>query len=176
MMQINIAAAISIDGKLTRHDETSIYDWISKEDQVHFRQLISEHEVIVMGSGSYEAVKDRLNLESNRLRVVITSRPEEYKRYEIKNKLEFYQGTIKELAERLEEKGFKKVLVVGGPKMITEFLNAELIDNIYLTIEPRLFGQGKPLLESLPVDISVKLQEQRVLNSQGTLLLKYKVR
>jgi dihydrofolate reductase len=174
-MRIAVAAVTSVDGKLTRHDEDNIYSWVSAEDQAHLRSIIAQHEVIVMGSGTYEAVKSRLILEANRLRVVLTSRPEEFQSETVSGKLEFYSLYPQQLIVELESKGFESLLVMGGPQMMTDFLQTKLVDSLFLTLEPRLFGQGKPLLGSVPVDIELELKSSRRINSQGTLLLHYAI-
>ena len=38
------------------------------------------------------------------------------------------------------EKGFKHVLVEGGPHLLGSFLKEQLIDEIFLTIAPKIFG------------------------------------
>ncbi len=35
------------------------------------------------------------------------------------------------------------MLVVGGPHVATSFLKAQLIDELWLTIEPKIFGMGE---------------------------------
>ena len=78
--------------------------------------------------------------------------------------------------KRLKREGIKKVLIVGGPRIISELLKGKLIDFLYLTIEPRLFGQGVLLLDSFPTDIELNLVEHQQLNKKGTLLLKYRLK
>ena len=54
---------------------------------------------------------------------------------------------IKELADYLYKQGFKKVLVEGGPNLVGSFLKEGLMDEVYLTIAPKIFGNlpGKTL-------------------------------
>jgi len=94
----------------------------------------------------------------------------------IKDRLEFRNEKSTDLVKRLKREGIKKVLIVGGPRIISELLKGKLIDFLYLTIEPRLFGQGVLLLDSFPIDIELNLVEHKELNKKGTILLKYSLK
>jgi dihydrofolate reductase len=176
VVQVSVAAVMSVDGKLTRHDEANIYEWVSDEDQQNFRELIGEQDVIVMGRGSYEAVQQSLKLNPKRLRVVLTTHPEQFSERSINGQLEFYAQSPQQLVASLENRGYTNILVVGGSRMISEFLEAGLVNQLYVTIEPRLFGSGKPLTADKPIDIQLQLEKSQVLNDQGTVLQIYTVR
>ncbi len=173
-MHVAIAAAISVDGKLTRHDELNIQAWVSAEDQVHFRSLLAAHDAIIMGSGTYEAGKTKL--QPGKLRVVLTTRPKQYADQAVPDQLEFIDQSAPQITKSLQIRGYQNVLIIGGGQMITDFLAAGLVDRLYLTVEPRIFGTGKPLVASLPLDIQLHLEKYQQLNDQGTMLLTYQVR
>ena len=175
-MTVSVAVVMSVDGKLTRHDEADIHKWVSDEDQEFFRPLIASHEVIIMGRRTYEAVQPNLRLDQPTRRIVLTSRPQKFTNQVVKDKLEFRNEKSTDLVKRLKREGIKKVLIVGGPRIISELLKGKLIDFLYLTIEPRLFGQGVLLLDSFPTDIELNLVEHQQLNKKGTLLLKYRLK
>lgn len=63
--------------------------------------------------------------------------------------LPYLVGThdLKKLSGDLYKKGYKNVLVEGGPTLLGSFLKENLIDEIFLTIAPRIFGTepGKTL-------------------------------
>lgn len=44
------------------------------------------------------------------------------------------------LAKKLHKAGFRNVLVEGGPTLLGSFLKENLIDEIFLTIAPKIFG------------------------------------
>lgn len=50
---------------------------------------------------------------------------------------------LSELMSKLHKKGYKRVLVEGGPTLLTSFLKEDLIDEIFLTISPKIFGSEK---------------------------------
>jgi dihydrofolate reductase len=75
----------------------------------------------------------------------------------------------------LGKQGFKQALLVGGGKIANSFFLDNLINEVWLTIEPRIFGTGKVLAEGRRLDVPLKLISTKKLNTKGTLLLKYKV-
>lgn len=174
-MKIIMVMLMSVDGKITRGEDADIYKWTSKEDQKYFFSLIKKNALIVMGRKTYEASRERLRLEDNKLRVILTRYRERYRKYQVPEKLEFSSEPPAVLVARLKREGFKQILLVGGGEVNSSFLKDKLVDEIYLTIEPVLFGRGRPLIGEMPLDSRLTLMSTKKLNSKGTLLLKYKV-
>ncbi|MFH0853169.1 MAG: RibD family protein [bacterium] len=46
-----------------------------------------------------------------------------------------------QVSKYLFNQGYKSVLVEGGPQLLTSFVKAKLIDQLFLTIAPKLFGE-----------------------------------
>ncbi len=178
-MKIILINVSSLDGKLTKGHGNNIYEWSSDEDFAHFQKIKSENNLLVMGSATFDAVKDNetagLKPEEGRLRIILTSNPKKYKNYVVPGQLEFSNEAPVTLIKRLEEQGYKQLLLVSGGKVATSFFESQLIDEMYLTIEPKIFGSGEPLVQEKQFDISLKLLETQKLNPNGTLLLKYKI-
>lgn len=178
-MKIILIDVSSLDGKLTQGTDTNIYEWSSKEDFAHFQKVKSENNLLVMGSGTFDQVKEikdaGLKAEKERLRIVLTSKPEAYEQYKVDEQLEFSGESPRELIKRLEAKGYKQMLLVSGGKVATSFFAEQLIDELWLTLEPRIFGKGEPLVQEKDFDIHLQLLSTEKLNDQGTLLLKYRV-
>ncbi len=77
----------------------------------------------------------------------------------------------------LKQRGWSRVAVLGGTSIYDWFLKHRLIDELYLTVEPVVFGKGKLFAnENLKVSARFILLSVRKLNRQGTLLLHYKRR
>lgn len=174
-MKVILVVAMSLDGKITRGDENDISKWTSQEDKDFFYGMISKNNLIVMGSGTYEAVKKNLKLDGKKLRMVMTRHPEKYKNNFIKDQLEFSSDSPTQLIDSLAKRGFKQMLLLGGSKIYGLFLKEKLVNEIYLSIEPKIFGSGKMLADFNELNITLKLQSVKKLNEQGTLLLHYLV-
>lgn len=63
--------------------------------------------------------------------------------------LAYIVGThdLKKLSQDLNKKDYKNVLVEGGPTLLGSFLKENLIDQVFLTIAPKIYGTepGKTL-------------------------------
>ena len=172
-MKVVMVAVVSANGKLTRGNDPDIYKWTSKEDQNFFFSLISKSKLIVMGSGTYEAVRKQLKTQNKKLRIVLTSSPEKYKNEQIKGQLEFTSETPRQLYDRMID--HSKMLLVGGSKIYSSFMKEGLVDELYLTIEPVVFGNGKNLFSDESFETKLELVSSKKLNKKGTILLKYRV-
>jgi dihydrofolate reductase len=126
-----------------------------------------------MGSGTYDP--DPVVPVRKHHYIVMTRRPEKYKDKEIPGQLEFTKEDPKNLLTRLEKEGQEILLVVGGPHVATLFLKEELIDELWLTLEPKIFGIGGNFVIEEKFDISLVLINSEKVNDQGTLINKYKV-
>lgn len=178
-MKITAIAVTSLDGRFTKNSEKNIYHWSSPEDFAHFRSIVEKNNLLVMGSGTYEPVKNikksGLKPEKERLRVIMTKNPQKYKKFFIPDQMEFTDESPKHLVTRLEKRGYKKMLFVGGRKLFVTFLQTKLIDEMYITIEPQIFGNGDLIQTHKSLDIQLELLSVKKLNKTGTLLLKYKI-
>lgn len=174
-MKIIMVAVSSLNGKITKGEDPNIYSWTSKEDSEFFFSLIEKNNLIMMGSKTYEASRKIIKLQKNKLRIVLTRDPRKYLDQAKKGMLEFTNESPLELVRRLEDRGYKKMLVVGGGTINSLFLKSRLVNEIYLTLEPKLFGTGKSLIKEENLSILLKLISIKKLNKKGTLHLKYKV-
>src|SRR5258708_35931822 len=131
-MKIILIDVSSLDGKLTKWARDNIYEWSSPEDFAHFQKVKSQNNLLVMGSGTFDAVKDNetvgLKPEKERLRIIMTSKPKEYKKYVVPGQMEFSNETPEKLVTRLEKLGYHQMLLVSGGRVATSFFKENLID------------------------------------------------
>lgn len=163
----------TLDGKITRWGDPMIRSWSSKSDQAHFDAIWKDTHVIIMGSGTYDP--DPVKPVTKHLFVVFTRHPDRYNRHEVPGQLEFTNGSPFVLMERLKKANEEKVLIVGGGQIATLFLKAQLVDELWLTIEPKIFGTGASFVNNEKLDFELKLISCEKANEQGTLITKYKV-
>lgn len=175
-MKVILVAVSSINGKITKGSNPNIYSWTSKEDSKLFFSQIAKNNLIAMGSKTYKAARNVIKLKKNKLRIVLTKKPKKYLGETIKDVLEFTDESPLKLIKRLKNRGYKKMLLVGGGRINSLFLKAKLVDELYLTLEPKIFGRGQGLVGEENFDISLKLVSIKKLNKEGSLLLKYKVK
>ncbi len=174
-MFITLAMVISVDGKITEGENADVRKWTSQEDKEHFNGLIKNNNLIIMGRNTYIAAKPIIKLSPKKLRVVLTKHPKQYKKEAVPGQLEFTSDTPKKLVEKLKARGYKKALLAGGGHTNTAFLKENLVNKLLLTVEPKIFGSGKPLVTNELMHVHLQLKSGKKLNSKGTLLLTYDI-
>lgn len=157
--------AITLDGKIAK-DKNQLANWTSKEDKKLFMEVSKEHGVIIMGENTFKTFPKPL---PNRLNVVFSYNSGE----DIEDSLMWVNGDPKQVLIELEKKSYTKALLGGGASINSLFLKNQLINEIIITIEPKLFGQGISLF-SEDFDIDLELLDHKLLNP-NVLMLKYKV-
>lgn len=171
-MRVILLMVSSVDGKSTKNNK-SLKEWTSKEDQEYFLKTSRSNNLIVMGSKTYESSQSKIKPYPNRLKIVLTRNPKKYVKNFVPGQLEFINDSPLELVRKLEKKGYKQMLLIGGSTLNTEFMKSNLVTDLWLTIEPVIFGKGKSLVGEEDLDIKLNLKSLEKLNKQGTLLLKY---
>ncbi len=89
--------------------------------------------------------------------------------------LEFSDASPAEIVARLAAAGCERCALLGGGQVYGQFLAAGLVDEIILTVEPRLFGTGRPLTGEVPLDIRLRLTDCTPLADGGPVRLTYNV-
>jgi len=163
----------SLDGKITRWGEPNVRLWSSHQDQDYYKKVWNESRLIVMGSATFNA--DTFKPSPDHQIIVMTGHPDRYKNAMVPGQIEFTNETPVELVTRFINKGHQQMLVVGGPHVATSFLKEQLIDELWLTIEPRIFGTGQNFATDAKLDIDTRLIQIEKVNDQGTLITKYAV-
>jgi dihydrofolate reductase len=163
----------TLDGKITRWGEPHVSSWSSHQDQDYYKKVWNDSGLIVMGSGTYDA--EQFKPSSNKLLMVMTGRPDKYKNSQVPGQLEFTSASPVEISARFKRERYPQMLVVGGPHVATSFLKEQLIDELWLTIEPRIFGTGGNFAIDEKLDIVLSLIYFEKVNEQGTLITKYAI-
>lgn len=174
-MKVILIMVSSLNGKITRGDDSDVTHWTSKEDATLFASMKARYNLIVMGSRTYEASQNRIKLKHSVLRIVLTNNPKRYASHTVTGQLEFTDEHPQDLVKRLEAQRFKELLLVGGGETNTAFFKERLVDEIHLTLEPVLFGNGKPLISEGQFETKLRLTRSEKLNQKGTLHLVYNV-
>ena len=70
---------------------------------------------------------------------------------------------------------YNTVGIVGGAGVYQKMLDLNLMDEIYVTIEPVIFGRGREMFVGGTKTNNLKLISNKKLNKNGTMLLHYKI-
>lgn len=173
-MHVLLVAVQTIDGCITHHEQPGTGSFASREDADHFAHTMSTCDCSVFGSATFEA--DRVPITSNlaiqRLRVVLTRRPGHYAADAVPGALEFSDASPAEVLADLDARGFRRCALLGGSVINGLFLEADLVDELVITLEPRIMGTGTrlargrmdrvfELLEDVPLNASTRLLRYR---------------
>lgn len=167
-MHCFIIAALSADGFLAENDTQTSTTWTSEEDTQFFRERTRQAGVVIMGRKTYETVGRPL---PKRLNIIYSTQAPEG---ELPENVRYTQEDPAVLIDQLKEEGYQEVAVCGGSSIYTQFMKAGVVDTLYLTIEPILFGRGMTLFTQSFGGMKLELKEVKNLSSQ-TLLLEYSV-
>ena len=159
--------AVTIDGKIARH-QGHFTDWTSPEDKTFMRGFLDTCDVVVVGNNTYKTAEAPL---SKRNCIVFTRAIENTERQ--RDNLLLCNPGVASVETVLAP--YQKVALLGGAQTYTYFLERNLIDELYLTIEPIVFGNGVGLFESKhEASTKFEIVSIRELNKQGTVLLHYR--
>lgn len=116
--------------------------------------------------------------------LVLTKHPDENLTKVLENPYGYtptiFQKETGELVEYLKQKNAKAVFVDGGPHVIASLLREKLLDEFFITIAPRIFGNTQNLaitmVEGLLLEPNeVKLELLSTETVENELYLRYKV-
>ena len=158
-----IIAAITADGFIAKNS-SHLASWTSKEDKKFFVEKTKGAGVVIMGLNTYKTIGKPL---PGRLNIVYSKTEKDLEGVEVT------QDEPSKLLNNLGERGYKEVAITGGAQIYTMFMEANLVDKLYLTVEPILFGNGMGLFTKY-LDIKLKLQSTQKLND-NTVALEYDV-
>lgn len=170
-MKIILVFVATLDGKLTKWGDPVVKKWTSREDKDYFRKTISNSKLVVMGSNTFNA--GPVKPSDKRIILVMTRHTSDYTEKKVPGKIEFSDDTPNQIVDRFRREGYEIMTVVGGPKIATAFLKEQLVDELWLTIEPKIFGTGDLLVSQELLDIELKMISCEKMNEQGTLITKY---
>jgi dihydrofolate reductase len=166
-MKTFMIAAISVDGFINREESSTSIDWTSREDSKLYTTITTGAGVMVMGARTFAQINRSL---PGRRIIVYTTHPERVGSFE---GVETTSEQPAELLRRLEADGCDEVAICGGSTIYQQFMEAGRVDEIYLTIEPLLFGSGVKLFDG---ELNQHLQLQRLEKlNDNTLFLVYSV-
>lgn len=175
-MNVFIIAATSVDGFIAEKVDQVSMDWASKEDRQFFVKRTKEAKVVVMGATTYKTMRAIGHSLPGRLKIIYSNDPsqfaEDQKQFD-SSQLRFTQAKPAELIKQLEAEGFSEVAICGGGSIYALFMQAGVVNTLYITMEPVIFGQGVKLFPD-GVSAQLKLVEMKKLSEQ-TLLLEYQV-
>jgi dihydrofolate reductase len=159
MYKVIVFIAVSLDGYIARKDDDvswlDLYQ-VAGEDY-GYSEFMKTVGTAIMGSRTYDqSVRHPERILTN-IKTYVLSR----KTMPVPSgaSVEFYNGNLKALIDRIKNEDNRDIFVVGGGQVVCSFLNEELVDELLHFVVPALLKDGIPLYAMLKKEISLKLVE-----------------
>lgn len=147
-------------------DDTS---WISKEEWDSYSLAIRTAGCLIVGRRTYHILTKQPEFaELKDIKIVAVSEED----FAILAPNHFVAHSPKEALGLLKD--FKEVIVAGGGILNASFLDENLVDEIYLDIEPIIIGEGIPIFKGKNFEQKLKLIGQRKI-TDNEIQLHYRV-
>ncbi|MBI9090169.1 MAG: dihydrofolate reductase [Desulfobacterium sp.] len=164
-MKVIMVMAMTLDGKIAR-DANHPADWTGKLDKKLFVEITQRAGVMIMGSRTFDTIGRALPGRKN---IVMTRN----KARKSCGDLIFTDKAPTLIIEELAGQGFDEVALIGGTVINSLFAEADLIDELYVTVVPVLFGRGLSLFD-LVLSTRLELVDTEILAGHS-LVLRYRV-
>ncbi len=166
-MKVILYMAISANGMIAKNnDDTS---WISKEEWDSYSLEIRKAGNLIVGRRTYNILTKQPEFsEFKEVRIIAVSK----KYFKTLSSNHLVAHSPKEALKLL--KGAKQVIVAGGGIMNASFLEENLVDELYLDIEPIVIGEGIPIFKGKNFEKQFKLLGQKKI-SDNEIQLHYEV-
>jgi dihydrofolate reductase len=163
-LTVTIHAAASLDGMIAKKDNSvswfetaSYYDkGVDAPDAASF---VNPIDCYVMGANTYLHALELSTLYGwpygEVPTIVVTSRNLPIN----KPNIQLFSGSLQALVNEKLAPGYKNVWVVGGAMLAQGFINANLADEIRLSVLPIVLGEGLPLFNPLQQEVALHLKE-----------------
>lgn len=170
MRKIILGLAVSLDGLI--EGPNGEYDWCFTDQDYGMSDFLKRIDAIFYGRKSYEVMLQAEHQGENPFAKISS--------YIFSNSLtKPYDGTklisgdwIGQV-KMLQQQPGKDIWLFGGSHLITSFMNANMVDELFLAVHPIVLGAGKPLFQNISQRNHFTLNEAKPY-STGLVALTYK--
>jgi diaminohydroxyphosphoribosylaminopyrimidine deaminase / 5-amino-6-(5-phosphoribosylamino)uracil reductase len=163
---VTLKLAVTLDGRVTVPGGR----WVTGEES---RRLVHElraaADAVAVGMGTVLADDPQLNArdvgadrQPRRLAFGRGPLPDG-------SELELLSRPLEEELERLGSQGVQSLLLEGGPRLATSFLDSDLVDKLLLFVAPAIAGEGPFLLGKLARQVRLTRLETRTVGEDALL-------
>lgn len=171
MGKVILYIAQSLDGYIARENGSIDWLWDDGVDDYRFHKFYQSIDTVILGRKTYDHIfelADEFPYKTKDVYVVSDNREghDDYATY-------LQPEQIRPLVNFLTTDQEKNLWVVGGAQLIHHFIEAGLIDEYQIAIQPTLIGKGIPLFNPNEHEESLSLSNVQH-HQDGMLLLTYK--
>ncbi len=166
-LHITLLAAITSDGFLTKGDDPYPQTWTSKEDKNLLTRMTSEYPLHVMGKKTYDVHQPK---PKGKHIVVLTKESAEHISQK-SDSVEYRNISVTEFMD--EYRNYERCLLLGGAYTYRQFIEAGVVSEAFITVEPVIAGSGVPFPSDNLKRYGLTLESKKTLNNTGTYLEHY---
>ena len=156
MRKVLLNLAVSLDGFI--EGPNGEFDWCFTDQDYGMKTFLSRIDAVFIGRKSYEVVK-KMGGENPYPKL---------KNYVFSHTLEkvdadsiLVSGDLEKEVRTLTGQRGKDIWLFGGASLVTSFINANLVDELWLAVHPLLLGGGKPLFQEIRNRIHFSLKNTK---------------
>jgi dihydrofolate reductase len=165
MRKIQLFIATSLDGYIARPDGG--IDWLFHDGDYGYRKFYAGIDTVVMGRKSWELARTLEQTPFAGKRIIVFSR-----KLKSSPDAEIARGNVRAFVRKLRQTKGRNIWLLGGAKLVRDFVAADLIDDYIISVHPILIGSGIPLFLKNGRDTKLKLRSAKAFKS-GLVQLTY---
>src|SRR5688572_24301975 len=184
MRKIILDVAVTLDGFI--EGPNGEIDWLANDEETDFGDILTgilvDIDTIFYGRKSYDLwgnyYPDKNASPKLKAAYDLLHSKEKYVFSTTKTndgKAIFINSNVNERVTEILKQPGKNIWLYGGGKLITTFINLELVNVYRLAVHPVILGSGKPLFENIKARVGLKLIDTKPSRS-GVILLTYEAK
>lgn len=159
--------AISLNGMIAKNDDDT--SWISKEEWDSYSLAVRTAGNLIVGHRTYSILTKQPEFsEFKDVKLVVVAQ----ENFQSLTQNHLVAHSPREALELLKD--FEEVIVAGGGALNASFAEENLIDEIFIDIEPIILNKGIPLFRDKNFERNLKLIGQKKI-SESEIQLHYEV-
>ena len=175
MRKIKLYIASSLDCFIA--DENGSIDWLFSDADYGYADFYNSIDTILVGRKTYEQFLtfEEYPYKGKKVYVFTHNNAREQKKKKTTSDVEYVDKDIPEFVRRLLQQPFSNggdIWLLGGGEILSLFLNADLVDEIILSVHPIILGKGIPLFNNIEKSVKLRLLESIPFES-GLVQLRY---
>lgn len=160
--------AMTVNGYIANENDDT--GWISKKEWDSYSLAVCTAGNVVIGHRTYNIITKQPEFQELKdVKVVVIS----HQNFKTLSSNHIVVKSPKEAIEIL--KSFGEIIIAGGGNLNSAFLSEDLVDEIYLDIEPIILGKGIKLFANTNFEAKLELMKIKKL-SQNEIQLHYLVK
>lgn len=166
MRRVILYIAMSLDGYIA--DRHGNVDWLNGQDSNEenidtYSDFIKDIDTVVMGWKTYHQVVTELS-PNEWIYSALTSYVITHRALQSTNDVKFVQDDPCRVVKELKQKSGKGIWIGGGASIIRPLVQADMIDEYYISIIPTLLGAGIRLWGDTEKELKLKLVQTQSYN------------